>query len=135
MQVFIDAGLCTELYGPLYRHLFKTQPDGSPGIATLSFPAVVPEEAVRLVVSAGGKAVLAHPGQYGNFAGLPGLKEAGLWGVEASHPKHCPKDTELCLRLAAEYGLALTGGSDFHGRYGEGEELGDCGIEQDPFSS
>ena len=135
MQVFIDAGLCTELYGPLYRHLFKTQPDGSPGIATLSFPAVVLEEAVRLVVSAGGKAVLAHPGQYGNFAGLPGLKEAGLWGVEASHPKHCPKDTELCLRLAAEYGLALTGGSDFHGRYGEGEELGDCGIEQDPFSS
>ena len=55
--------------------------------------------------------------------------------MEASHPKHCPKDTELCLRLAAEYGLALTGGSDFHGRYGEGEELGDCGIEQDPFSS
>ena len=88
--VFIDAGLCTELYGPHYRHLFKTQPDGSPGIATLSFLLQFLES--RPPRGFGWREGRAgHPGQYGNFAGLPGLKEAGLWGVEASHPKHCRK--------------------------------------------
>ena len=69
----MDAGLCTELYGPLYRKLFKKQGDGTPGIAALSFASASPEEAVRCVVAAGGKAVLAHPGQYGNFHGVARL--------------------------------------------------------------
>ena len=132
MQVLLDKGLCTELYGPLYRSLFKRQADGTPGVAALSFATADPENAVRCIAASGGKAVLAHPGQYGNFDMVPLLAEAGLAGIEAYHPKHTPLHTARCLELAVEYGLIVTGGSDFHGKYGEGEQLGDTGVEQFP---
>lgn len=134
MQVLIDAELCTELYGTLYKTLFKKQADGTPGIAALSFLAASPEDAVECIVSAGGKAVLAHPGQYDNFSALPRLVDAGLGGIEAFHPKNDAQDTGKCLELAKKYGLFLTGGSDFHGKYGEGEQLGECGAAYVPFS-
>lgn len=133
MRRLIEAGLCTEYYGTLYQNLFKKQTDGTPGIAALCFAAADPEEAVRCVVDSGGKAVLAHPGQYDNFSELPCLVEAGLWGIEAYHPKHSDQHTARCFVLAETYGLAVTGGSDFHGRYGEGEELGQCGVMHVPF--
>lgn len=133
MQMLMDAGLCTELYGPLYRKLFKKQGDGTPGIAALSFASASPEEAVRCIVAAGGKAVLAHPGQYGNFDEVAPLVAAGLGGIEAFHPKHSAADTARCLQLAEQYGLSITGGSDFHGKYGEGEKLGEYGVERFPF--
>lgn len=133
MQLLIDAGLCMELYGALYRTLFKKQADGTPGIAALSFSSAEPAEAVRCIAAAGGKAVLAHPGQYDNFSEVPRLAKAGLAGIEAFHPKHTAHDTARCLELAAIYGLAVTGGSDFHGKYGEGEQLGECGADCFPF--
>lgn len=135
MQILIDKGQCRELYGALYRTLFKRQADGTPGIAALSFAAANPEEAVRCVAASGGRAVLAHPGQYGNFDMVPQLVKAGLSGIEAYHPKHTPLHTARCLELAGQYGLFVTGGSDFHGRYGEGEHLGEYGAEQFPFVS
>lgn len=133
MQLLIDASLCTELYGALYRTLFKKQADGAPGIAALSFSSAEPAEAVRCIAKAGGKAVLAHPGQYDNFSEVPHLTDAGLAGIEAFHPKHTAHDTARCLELAGIYGLAVTGGSDFHGKYGEGEQLGECGADRLPF--
>ena len=57
---------------------------------------------------------------------LPELVEAELWGIEVWHPKHSTELVDHCLKLAEEYQLACTGGSDFHGRYGEGETLGCC---------
>ena len=134
MAQLLETGLCQELSGPLYKRLFKTGEGGRPPIAGLSFPVAEPEEAVRRVTEAGGKAVLAHPGQYGNYEELPRLAAAGLWGIEAYHPKHSPENVNRCLELARQYGLAVTGGSDFHGRYGEGEILGEQGVRVSPFA-
>lgn len=72
-------------------------------------------------------------GQYDNFSEVPHLTDAGLAGIEAFHPKHTAHDTARCLELAGIYGLAVTGGSDFHGKYGEGEQLGECGADRLPF--
>lgn len=135
MQALMDQGLCGELYGPLYRRLFKRRIDGAPGIAALRFACADPFEALACVKAAGAKAVLAHPGQYDNFALLPALAAAGLWGVEAHHPKHDPQQTRRCLELAARFGLAVTGGSDAHGRFGEGERLGERGVDPDPLAA
>jgi phosphoribosyl 1,2-cyclic phosphate 1,2-diphosphodiesterase len=63
--------------------------------------------------------VLAHPGQYGNFEIVPDLVEAGLQGIEVWHPLHDEKHEEQAKQLAREYDLIMTGGSDFHGEYGE----------------
>lgn len=43
-----------------------------------------------------------------------------------STAQHSTEIVDHCLKLAEQYQLACTGGSDFHGRYGEGETLGCC---------
>jgi len=74
-------------------------------------------EGVRHVRDAGGIASLAHPIRIvGDLpAMMPDLCAAGLNAIEAYHSDHGPRETELYLGLAKQYGLLVTGGSDFHG--------------------
>ena len=84
-----------------------------------------PEEAVGLVRRAGGLPVLAHPYIYGSNGEkrrdmdlkhwLPRLQRAGLAGVEVYYPNYPRRVRRRLLALAAGRGLAITGGSDFHG--------------------
>ena len=74
-------------------------------------------EAVQHIRNAGGIASLAHPIriQEDIAAILPELCAAGLNALEAYHSDHSPEQTALYLQLAAQRGLKVTGGSDFHG--------------------
>ena len=74
-----------------------------------------PVEVVRLVRRAGGLPVLAHPGLLRRDEVIPELVEAGLGGLEAYHSDHDAGMQSRYLRLAAQHGLAVSGGSDFHG--------------------
>lgn len=83
--------------------------------------AVDPVAAVRLLVEAGGAAVLAHPGLYGREdQGIASdvveqMVEAGLVGIEADHPHHSPEARDHYRDLARALDLVVTAGSDFHG--------------------
>ena len=74
-------------------------------------------EGVGHIRDAGGIASLAHPIRVaGDVAAMmPELCAAGLNAIEAYHSDHGPAETELYLALAKQYGLLVTGGSDFHG--------------------
>ncbi len=74
-------------------------------------------EGVERIHAAGGIASLAHPGrlQLDVSKVMPELKAAGLDAIEAYHSDHSPEETRQYLALAREYGLKVTGGSDFHG--------------------
>lgn len=126
MRLLMEAGLCDGLYAPLYHTLFKTGENGNPPVAALSIDAANPFEAICCIANAGGRAALAHPAQYNNFALLPGLVDAGLWGIEAHHPAHNRDAVKRCQILTRAFGLKVTGGSDCHGIYGEGERIGQC---------
>jgi hypothetical protein len=81
---------------------------------------ITPAEGISLIRSAGGVAVLAHPILYHmSDARLRELichcKDAGLTGIEAIYSTYQPGDERYIRRLAAEYELKLSGGSDFHG--------------------
>lgn len=76
---------------------------------------ITPEEGIDLVRKAGGVAVLAHPGIYGLDKGIAQWVNAGLQGIEVSHSEHTLEDEKRYRELANEYGLLMTGGSDFHG--------------------
>ncbi len=81
---------------------------------------ISPVEAVRLVHEAGGLAVLAHPCLYKisreELLGLVRqMKEAGLDGIEALYSRNQGSDEEDFRRIAADFDLLLSGGSDFHG--------------------
>jgi len=75
---------------------------------------------IETVKAAGGKVSLAHPYQIG--IGNPALealvrelKEYGLDAIECYYPKYTPEQQAFYLRLAEQYRLSVTGGSDFHG--------------------
>ncbi len=76
--------------------------------------------AFDVIARAGGKAVFAHPFQYG-FSGeeleelLRLLISRGLAGIECIYSGYSLEQTEYLKNLAAKYGLCVTGGSDFHG--------------------
>ncbi|WP_026485723.1 PHP domain-containing protein [Caldanaerobius polysaccharolyticus] len=73
-----------------------------------------PYDAIQMIKSNGGVAVLAHPGLLKSYDIIGRLKEAGLEGVEAYHTKHTAQQTEEILEIAQAYDLIVTGGSDFH---------------------
>jgi 3',5'-nucleoside bisphosphate phosphatase len=109
------AGSTTEVFE---RYLA----DGGP--AYVPKHAVTPERAVELLVASGGVAVVAHPGLYGDRTGDQGLPReviermcaVGLAGIEADHPDHRPAHRAYYRELATELDLAVTAGSDHHGR-------------------
>ena len=79
-----------------------------------------PADSILMIREAGGVPVLAHPcslklGQKQLRILLLELREAGLEGVEVYHSEHNPQQTQLYHRLATDCGLAVSGGSDFHG--------------------
>jgi predicted metal-dependent phosphoesterase TrpH len=72
-------------------------------------------EVVRTIHEAGGIASLAHPGPTAVDAQIPAFAAAGLDAIEASHSDHDTATEERYRQLARELGLAVSGGSDFHG--------------------
>ena len=86
------------------------------------------EEAITLIRNMGGVAVLAHPGilkveRDRLEAEIKRLVSCGLGGIEAIHTDHTPADKEFFKGLAARYGVAVSGGSDFHGDSKPGVEV------------
>jgi predicted metal-dependent phosphoesterase TrpH len=126
MHALIEQGYTTTIYGDLYKKLFSRGQDGEgPGIAYIPMDYVDAKAAIHAVLQAGGVPILAHPGQYRNFEAVPELVESGLQGIEVWHPLHGPNDEVNAQEYALKYDLLMTGGSDFHGFYGEKEvELG-----------
>ncbi len=90
---------------------------------------ITPFEAIRLIQLGGGLAFFAHPvlchmedGRLRSF--IQSLKEAGLAGIEAMYSLNRPEDEAYLKRLAEEYGLLVSGGSDFHGENKPDIQLG-----------
>jgi hypothetical protein len=80
---------------------------------------LTPEDAVHLIASANGLPVMAHPVELPGLEELrnwlPGLKEAGMAGLETYYGPYTTEDEQALRALADEYDLIPTGGTDFHG--------------------
>ncbi len=114
-RVLIDKGYVATHEEAFRRYLGETAPTYverfAPFVAT----------AIERVVHAGGLPVLAHPIRLGyrdlerEERFIAGLRAAGLGGIEVFHSDQRPPDSERYAALARKYGLAMSGGSDFHG--------------------
>lgn len=121
MDDLVQRGKAPEMFGTFYQTVFKHG-----GICDFDIRYPSPLEALRAIKDAGGLAVLAHSGQQQNFCIIPELAKQGLDGLELNHHANHAKDHTIIRRYAEEYGLFLTGGSDFHGRYeGVSVDVGD----------
>ncbi|MCK5068940.1 MAG: PHP domain-containing protein, partial [Desulfocapsa sp.] len=99
--------------------------DGKAYVARFAYSA---EEAINLIVAAGGIAVLAHPIQVDKTLTslstlLPVLKSYGLAGIETYYPTQKKKMRKRIRKFAEENDLLLTGGSDYHGDMRPGTRL------------
>jgi predicted metal-dependent phosphoesterase TrpH len=84
-------------------------------------PAYVPrsgesaERVIAIIRGAGGIASLAHPVLLGRDDLIPRLARAGLSALEVCHSDHDAAAERHYRELASRYGLAVSGGSDYHG--------------------
>ncbi len=87
------------------------------------------EETVQAIRAGGGAPSLAHPVRL-DLSGddeadlADRLADAGLLAIEVHHSDHDAARRDRYRVLAARFGLAITGGSDYHGANKPGVELG-----------
>lgn len=107
-DALVDAGHASDRRDAFDRLLGEGRPAY---VARTGAPLCTVVEKIR---SAGGIASLAHPGLTAMDEDIPRFVAAGLTALEARHSDHCPDTEQWYRRLAASFGLVVTGGSDFH---------------------
>ena len=80
------------------------------------------ERLTKLAAESGSLVVLAHPLRIGltkdELAVLVDyLSSIGFTGLEAYYSTYTPDERDSLAKLAANYDMVATGGSDFHGTY------------------
>ncbi len=79
------------------------------------------QECLELINNSKGIPVLAHPKslELSEKEFLILLKEminCGLKGIEVYHPSHTKEEMDYYLKIAKQYNLLISGGSDYHGK-------------------
>ncbi len=108
-RALVDAGHASSIQDAFDRLL------GVGGPAYVARSGVAPEEVCAIVHAAGGLASLAHPGVTGRDDLLARWARGGLDALEAFHSDHAADAQARYLQAAADLGVAVSGGSDFHG--------------------
>jgi predicted metal-dependent phosphoesterase TrpH len=110
-RALIEAGYATDINDAFARYLTRGKPGYAPRIK------LMPEQAIRLIRSAQGVPVLAHPAGITGLADvvLPALVQAGLLGLECYYGQYDNETVARLLALARQHDLIATGGSDYHG--------------------
>ena len=108
-QALVQAGHASSVQDAFDRLLGEGCP------AYVARTGVPPEDAFAFIHAAGGVASLAHPGVTRRDEMLAAWAEAGLDAIEAYHSDHSEADETRYLERARQLGLAVSGGSDFHG--------------------
>jgi predicted metal-dependent phosphoesterase TrpH len=105
-------------------------------------PAFVPRcgapvaDVIAVIRAAGGIASLAHPGLVHVDDRIPQFAAAGLSALEARHRQHDPEAEARYRELARALGLAVSGGSDFHGESVDDQfALGTLALSPDDFAA
>ena len=101
---------------------------GRPGYCDRELP--MPSAAVDVIHKAGGIVIWAHPMSHVDadrrtlLKILKFLVDKGIDGIEAYYLSFTPEQNQYLLSLAVKYGLAVSGGSDFHGDNMKGIDMG-----------
>jgi hypothetical protein len=106
--------------------------EGGPAYVTRI--GVTPADVVALVTGDGGAVSMAHPGVTRKDALIPSLAEAGMTGIEVFHSDHSAEDLARYQACARQYGLAMTGGSDYHGTADCHRTLGGSHLPREHFA-
>ena len=115
-----EAGYIREI-----KEAFTAEWIANGGRAYVERVKITPEESIAQIRSAGGVAVLAHPGRFRSDDDTIGddvidrYIAAGLEGIEVFYSRHTPAMEAHYRAIADRHGLVMTGGSDDHGSNAE----------------
>lgn len=123
MQVLIDHGYAQSLYGTRYQQLFK---HGGICDQAIQFPGV--QQVIEAIHQDHGIAVLAHPCVSKLQLQMDKYVTFGLDGIETYHSAHTREEVDALHAFAQRYELMETGGSDYHGIYGNEPMIGEGGL-------
>ena len=123
-RFLVGKGYAPDVHSVFQRYLVS----GRPGYVPHQWATLA--DAVAWIGASGGIAVVAHPGRYKLSAAqmrtlLTEFKEFGGVGIEVLTGNHSPQQASEFARLALEFGLLASRGSDFHG---PGESRVDLGA-------
>lgn len=122
-QFLVEYGHAKDISDVFKRYLVRNKPGYVPGQwASLS-------EAVSWITEAGGQAVIAHPARYKITATklrrlISEFKEAGGIGFEVVSGRQHPEEVKHMAKLAEQFELLASCGSDFHTPDNQWVELG-----------
>jgi hypothetical protein len=108
-RILVERGVTADIGEAFDRFLGR----GRPAFVPKPLPDLA--RVTALIHGVGGVAVAAHLGAHGTESHLRRFQADGLDGVEVRHPSHGPSEERRLESLAARLGLAVTGGSDWHG--------------------
>ena len=114
-RVLVRHGVCLDMNEAFARYLGRGRP------AYVEKPLPTLQQVAELVHAVGGVVVAAHLGDHGTEGQIRQFQEQGLDGLEVRHPSHSPGTERRLTGIAQRLGLAISGGSDWHGDL----ELGD----------
>lgn len=114
-RVLVQRGACYDMNDAFARYLGRGRP------AYVEKPLPTLSQVAELVHAVGGVAVAAHLGDHGTEGQIRQFHEQGLDGLEVRHPSHSPGTERRLTGIAHRLGMAISGGSDWHGD----QELGD----------
>ncbi|PWL88843.1 MAG: PHP domain-containing protein [Escherichia coli] len=129
MHALMDAGYTDKIFGDLFHTLFSPESEANI-LAPTKYPSI--NEVIEEVHNAGAVAILAHPAFYNNFDEIEKYRELGIDGIEVWHPSASEKQIEDLIKYCKNNELLMTGGSDFHGIYGNAPvTIGSCATPQE----
>jgi hypothetical protein len=114
-RALVDSGACEDISDAFRRYLGRGRG------AYVEKPLPTLGEVTSLVHDVGGLTFAAHLGDKGTEGQIRQFQDQGLDGIEVRHPSHAPAVEQRLTRIAERLGLAISGGSDWHGEseYGD----------------
>lgn len=126
-RVLVRKGGASSIYQAFARYL------GEEGELYRPPCAMPVGRAIDVIHGAGGLAVLAHPTMNMLDAAIRRYHRLGLDGIEVYRPGAGGNEELYAEMVAEDFGLIMTGGSDWHGRDKDGK-LGTFTVEEDKLS-
>ncbi len=124
-RVMVSEGIISSIWEAFAKYI------GNNGPAYVLGFKFHPSDAVKLIRSAGGIPVLAHPYVLRRDDLIPKLIKFGIQGLEVYYPEHTGTMRSKYLRICRENNLLATGGSDYHGKAKPEVKLGALKIPYD----
>ena len=113
-RYLVEQGVCRNT-----EHVFKNYLiEGKPGYVPHQWATL--DDAVSWIKSAGGVAVIAHPGRYSRLNAMQmdelykHFKDIGGLAIEVITGSHSPDQYKTFAKIAQQYGFLASRGSDFH---------------------